>query len=1278
MQMRSLFTFLIILPFICIGQFQKDININWVSSNNISLANPLSSYPLFEGNAFEYDSFNQLVYLNLLLAEPLNYSNAQVSLNNAVYESINLNNYISINKSLIPNACNPKIVNHTSGRQKQSFLKLSPIIKDNDGYKKLISFSYSIINLNASSKSQITKRTASGITNSVLATGDWYRFYVEKSGVYRINKSFLERLGIRTSAVDPKKIHIYGNGGAMLPLSNGTDCPIDLEENAITVIGESDGVFDNQDYILFYAQGIENWNEESQTHINLYDTKSYYYITINSTDGKRIVEHTQPSGTASTTINTFDDEQFHEIDKYNVEGLGRQWLGEYFEVEPEQTFDFNFPNIVMGSNVSCKILAASGSPLATRFSVTANNVSVGDILFSAITNSFLYKYYNGITTSSTIAAAENISIKLTYNNSGNPLSIGYLDYIKLTATRNLIGYGKQFHFKNNQAATLSGIGNYSLGNASSIAEVWDITDIYNPTKYTNNGLSTFEFKANLGISKSYIAIDSIDFYTPSIGNQIKISNQDIKGTIFQNSAGQFEDIDYLIITREFLKSYAEDLADFHRTNSNLTVKVLSLESIFEEFGSGKQDIAAIRNCIKYVYENASSIAKRIKYVNLFGDTSYDYKDRIRNNTNIVPIYHSTISNTLLESAYASDDFYGYMDDNEGNIGTTFGGIDIAVGRMLINNASQAQEMVNKVKEYYASNSYGNWRNNITMVADDSDTTSDASLQARQNALTDNSSSTNEFINFTKILLDSYQQEASSGGNRYPTARADLFEGFEQGELIINYLGHGGEDGLSSERIWEKSDGQNLTNQYKYPLFITITCEFSRFDDPDRPTAGEYTYWNPSGGAIGLLSTVREIYQNPAQNFNDILFETLITETKDNDVSIGEALRLAKNIYPNSSSNVVLCIGDPAIRLAVPKNRIELTKVNDQPITGAIDDFKALSKIKISGQVVDESGSVDTNYNGELFAKIFDKNISRTTLNNDGNSPSIGFTTLGEAIFRGNASVINGEFEFSFIVPKDIKTFLDNGKISFYSKKNNANIDYTGSNTLIKVGGVNENPDTDNINPVVKLYMNDQSFVSGGITNTSPYIYAEMLDASGINTASGIGHDITAVIDGDVSNTYVLNDYYETNLDDYTQGKVRYPLRDLAPGLHTLTLKAWDVYNNPTVTEITFLVVEDESITLTNVLNYPNPFVNYTEFWFTHNRPYENLEAQVQVYTITGKLVWTKNQIISTQGFLSRDITWNGTDDFGNKIGKGTYIYKLTVKSNVTNNKSVKIEKLVIL
>ncbi|MCD0468365.1 type IX secretion system sortase PorU [Flavobacterium sp. JAS] len=1276
---QALIFYFFLIPFISFSQINGSFTLDWQNKREMSFGDSKTTIPFFSGSSFRYDTTKKNITLLLNLNETGVSEVNSVQVTNIVYESISIADLGDLTKENIPEKPNETIKTVTSRDRKQTFLSLYPIIKEGNSFKRIKSFSYSSNNSTSKNSNSSSFQKANIISNSVLATGDWYRFYVEKSGIYRISKSFLQSLGFDPSKVDPKRIKIYGNGGQMLPLANNIYYPDDLTENAIQIIGESDGVFNNEDYILFYAEGIGNWNTESQTNLNLFDTKSYYYITAVGADGKRISNINQPTGNSTLNLTTFDDYQYHEVDLTNIAHLGREWLGESFDINQEQEFEFNFPNLETSTPIKIELNAASAAYTPTSFTVFTNGQNVGIINFNALAASSDIKFYNGkLPSNSTFTGTDNIKIKLTYNNNGVPGSKGYLDYINLTAKRKLLGFGKQFKFQYNLAGSTAGIVNYTIGNAAGISQIWDITDLYNVSKIENPNQATFSFKATLGEIRKYIAVDPSDYFTPLKESQSKIANQNLKGTLFKNTQNSFQDIDYVIITPKSLQSQAEKLAVFHRTYSHLNVKVISLENIYQEFSSGKQDISAIRNCIKYIYENASSTERKIKYVNLFGDASYDYKDRISNNTNIVPIYHSIISNSTGEASFASDDFYGLMDPDEGNIISFFGGIDIAVGRMLVSNNSQAAEMVNKVLEYHDSKSYGNWRNNFVLISDDSDQSSDATIQSRQNNLADVIGTEKPFFNIDKIILDSYTQEASAGGSRYPKAKTDLFDAFEKGALVFNYLGHGGEDGLASERIWEKADGQNLNNQYKYPLFITITCEFSRFDDPTRPTAGEYTFWNPKGGAISMVTTIRAIGQFNGENFNDSLSKNLLSYRSNQYTTIAEALRISKNENPSSSSNVVFYIGDPALMLAIAKPRINLTKVNDVVISQTIPDFKSLAKIKITGEVTDENNAILSNYNGELATAIFDKLITTSTLNNDGYSPAMSFKTLGETIFRGNASVTNGQFEFSFVVPRDIRIPVDNGRISFYSKKTGTLENQAGYNSIIKIGGINENAPQDNINPKVKLYMNDETFVSGGITNESPFLLAFLEDENGINTASGIGHDIVAILDGDVSNPYILNDYYQTKLDDYTNGNLRFPLRDLAPGLHTISFTAWDVYNNPVTSEIQFTVVGDDSLTLTHVLNYPNPFSTYTQFWFSHNRPYEPLDVQVQVMTITGKVVWTKNQIITTEGFLSREITWDGKDDFGDRIGKGVYIYKLTVKSNLTNKKAEKYEKLVIL
>ena len=1274
----------------CFSQEQGIITINWTQKKEMTIGNQTVLIPQFDSKNLNYDIYNQTLNYSTTIKLNRIVNEQSIQINNLVFEQIGEYELGDLSIKKIPSTLKVKFKNKIARDLHYGILNLSPIIKEGNAYKKLVSFSYSFEN-NISNRSQFSINNTTSLSNSVLNTGTWYRFYVQNSGVYKITKSFLESLGFNTNA-DPRKIKIYGNGGRMLPLLNSSFYPNDISENAIQVLGESDGVFDDQDYILFYAEGLDNWNNEYKSNLNIYSDKSYYYITTDGNDGKRITTFQQPTGTASTTINTFDDYQFHEIDKVNVANLGRIWFGEDFSINNEQTFNFSFPNLVTSNPIQISTHFATISQTITNFKVELNGQQVANPSFTAVLANSGVDAYDKYSKKTVSITSPDVAVKITYDNGGVPSSKGYLDFINIKAKRNLTGYGKQFRFQFDQASSLFGIGQYQFTNSSSISQVWDITDIYNVVKIDNSNQSTFSFKANMGDARKYIAVDVNDFYTPLKESRPRVSNQDLKGTIFYNNQGQFQDIDYLIITPSLLNSQAEKLANFHRSYSNLNVKVVNLENIYQEFSSGKQDIAAIRNFIKYVYFNASSAANRVKYVNLFGNASYDFKNRIQNNTNIVPIYEALNSYTETEASFAADDFFAMMDDNEGDLDSApdfnddsnlsisydLGGIDIAIGRMIVSSEQQADDMVNKVLEYHDIKSYGSWRNNYVAIADDADKNSDASIQSYQNNLTDVIETQKPFINYKKILLDSYVQETSAGGKRYPKAREDIFAAFEKGALVFNYLGHGGEDGLAAERIWEKADGQNLNNRYKYPLFITITCQFSRFDNPLRPTAGAYTYLNPKGGAISMITTIREISQSVGQDFNNTIAQYLFDYNNTGYTSIAEALRQAKNSGSNTATNVVFYLGDPALMLAIPKPKIVLTKVNDVPINGPIDNLQALAYVKLAGEVRDENNNLINSYNGDLTINIFDKNIIRTTLDNDGYSPSINFVNLGETIFRGNASINNGLFEFGFVVPKDIRIQVGNGRVSFYGKRNQVLLDKTGYNTDIKIGGINTNAVADTTPPRVKLFMNDQTFVNGGITNASPFLLALLEDEHGINTASGIGHDIIGILDGDQTKPYIMNDYYQTELNDYTKGRVYYPLRNLAVGLHTLSFKAWDVYNNPVTAEIQFVVVGDDDITIKNVLNYPNPFVNYTEFWFSHNKPFEPLEVQVQVFTITGKVVWTKNQTITTDGFLSRDIKWDGRDDFGDRIGKGVYVYKLTVRSTLSDKKTEKIEKLVIL
>jgi hypothetical protein len=1290
--------FIILLMFsVVLHAQQKKYNVVWEESQTLFGANFSISIPSFNKEHQTYNDNDGLLFVDQWKSQQL-VNESSVSLSNVNYQSISISELKDLDLSKIPNELKFSLKNSISRNKNYIYFQCTPIVKDTNGvYKKIISFQLNY-KFEASKKRVLSSNkvfsSSKVVSNSVLSTGEWFRFYVDTTGVFKLSKNFLQRLGVNVNSVDPRTIKLFGHGGKMIPFLNSEPYPFDVPENAIKFIGEEDGVLNNEDYILFYAQGPKGYDSEKRTHINCYANKTYYYINISLGNGKRIQPFSQPTGNPDLIIDTFEDYQFHEVDTYNLLSLGRRWFGDKFDIDYEKEFEFDFPDLVPNSPVKLSVVVAAVSGTTSSMNVSLNGSVVSTLSLSGSSSPTLAS--GASYTGTTNLNSSKISVGLNFDNQGNPSTLAYLDYISIEGIRALNFSNKQFLFKNSIVSTESGIGQYNISNSSGLSEIWDVTDIYNISNFENQDSNpNISFKSILGSLKTYVAISPSDYYSPKTDDQSKVNNQNIKGTIFKNADGVFQDVDYIIVSPNNLISQAERLAQINRKQYGLNVKVLGLNEIYAEFSTGNQDVGAIRNMVKYVYDNASVPENRLKYLCLFGDGSFDYKDRTPNNTNIVPSWYSYNSFSLA-SSFVSDDFYGMMDESEGSM-VTSDKLDIAVGRILAETPQRATEMVDKVESYYVKEAFGSWRNKFVVISDDVDKSWEGILQETTDNVGNLVNDRKPFMNVVKIHSDSYKQESSAGGDRYPSVTTQIANAVDNGALVVNYFGHGGEDGLAEERILLKPNINDFRNFCKLNCFVTVTCEFTRFDNPYRETAGEFTYWNKKAGAIGLISTTRQIFVSFAINFNNILGQYLFSYSDTDDLeddeypTMAEALRLAKNdpsISTASQRRLIFFIGDPAMKLAFAKPNVRLTKINDVPLSQPTDTLKALSLVKLSGEVVDASGNVLNNYNGKLSTTIYDKLIDRTTLANDGTRLDgelvlMDFKTLGEIIFRGQASVINGQFDFDFVVPKDIGIPVGFGKVSFYINNEELSLDQAGASVnTVKIGGINENAVEDNIGPVMTLYMNDENFVSGGITNESPTLLAKLEDLNGINTASGIGHDIVAIIDGDEKNPIVLNDYYQTEVDDYTKGTVSFPLRDLEPGLHTLTLRAWDVYNNSSVSEIQFVVFDkDQDLVINNVLNYPNPFVNYTEFWFNHNSS-EPLDVSIQIFTVSGKLVRTLNGQttggIKLTSSLSRNMVWDGRDDFGDKIGKGVYVYKLKVHSNLLNKTVEKIEKLVIL
>lgn len=692
--MKHFFTLVfLIITTIALAQ-QETVNLEWNGSTSYQVGDQSIDLPYFE-NGFVYDSekliFSQLLSTNGKI-DPLsaNFSNIDT-------QTIPSSELLDLDRSQIPSRAEMVLSNALSRKRNYAHIQFNPIYKDGNSYRRINSFT---VTYSTASPEAIAKN--SNFTNSALASGDWFKFRVDKTGVHRITRAFLDNLGMDVSNIDPRRIKIYGQGGTSLPLVNAENEFYDPAQIAISVTGAADGRFDSGDEILFYGVATDTeYVAENDSFINPYTDESIYYITASGGDGKRVLPQINSNSNATVTYDYYQSTKFHEVDERNIGLIGRLWYGERFSIEPEQTFEFEFNNLISSRPATVRITTGAISDVSTSMSFTINGQSLGTSTFTGLANDNIAVARRALLFNNNVTLSNgDVSVALTYNNAGIPASQGYLDYIRIDAFESLTGIGEQFSFTVPEASTSSGVGRYQFSKAAAISEVWEVTDRFNITKIENTeSLSDFSFISNLGTARKFIAIDRSDFFAPISVNNSRVANQNLKGTIFNDVSGNFRDVDYLIITPQFLQSQAQRLANYHVRESNLNVKVVLLDQIYSEFSEGRQDISAIRNFVKYVYDNASDPSRRVQYLNMFGDTSYDYKDRIPVQDNIVPSFLSANS-TSLTSSYVTDDFFTYMDPLEGTVATN-NLMDLAVGRMIVSTVQEAREMVDKIESYTA-------------------------------------------------------------------------------------------------------------------------------------------------------------------------------------------------------------------------------------------------------------------------------------------------------------------------------------------------------------------------------------------------------------------------------------------------------------------------------------------------------------------------------------------------------------------------------------------------
>lgn len=1096
-------------------------------------------------------------------------------------------------------------------------------------------------------------RYASG---SVLNSGKWVKIQVGEDGIYKLTAADLKKMGF--TSLD--KVAVYGYGG--WPLDE------DFSKTYIDDVPEV-AVWRNADYLLFYGKGPRKWEYSSSDGAfihtnNPYSNYGYYFVTEKETAGRTMEKAASADG-ATLQVTTFDDYVLHEEDLVSVNSSGRELYGESFSSTLSRDFTISIPGITNDEGKATLSFISRGNGTITM-NIDGNSLISGSVSVPSDEYEVARELYRE--RAWTADKGENVKVNIGYSTTGHKNV--HLNYFRLQMKRQLKVYDSYTFFR-----SFSARGNASrfvIQGADANTLVFDVTDGVNPQQMETslNGTElSFSIPASASL-REFVAVKPSQIKAPvTVG---EVANQNLHALAQQ---------DMIIIAQPNFTTQAERLAEAHRTKDNLTVQVVAPEAIYNEFSSGTPDATAYRRFMKMFYDRQTSEADAPKYLLLFGDGSFDNRKltsawKSVDMSNMLLTYQT--ENSLSSQSYVIDDYFGFLDDADNKKSLQNKKLCLGIGRFPIRTVEQATQMVDKVISYMENKNTGSWKNNLCFMADDGSNTDGFMTEHMEFAdqLAGYVESEHPEFLVNKLYYDAYKKDMTAG--TYPDVRSGLQKLLKDGLLLFNYTGHGGTTALSDEKVLTQTD----INQFTYthlPVWVTATCDFTRFDDLNT-SAGEDVFLNKSSGGIALFTTVRVAYSRPNFPINDNVIRNLFERNNGRRRTLGEVMRATKNTLSSVYKLGFCLIGDPAVKMAYPEFGMKVTTVNGQAVDGNSISFKALEKITVEGEVLDASGQLVTDFTGIVNPTVKDSKVTVTCLKNSNkdDSPAFTFTDYPNTIFIGNDSVRNGKFSFTFTVPKDISYSNLQGKMNLYAVDTENGHEAQGNFDNFIVGGTSDTAETDTIGPEIRaLYLNDTTFVDGGQVNTTPYFVAELWDKSGVNiTGSSVGHDMMLVIDESTVLSYNLNSYYELLPGEEGAGIVKFPIPALEPGKHTAEFWVWDILNNSTVRTFTFEVVEGLKPFLFDVIATPGIAREQVTFHLMHNRPESRMRVGIMVYDLAGRQLW-KHEESGTSGlFENYTISWDLTRG-GARMRPGVYIYRAAISTD-NSKEATKARKFIIL
>ena len=1071
---------------------------------------------------------------------------------------------------------------------------------------------------------------------SVLADGHWVKIRVSESGVCRM--SFSE---LRSAGLEPSQVRVFGYGGAQKEQDFSKPNIDDLPQVPVYV---------GEDYILFYVQGPISWtyNGSRFAHTrNTYSDFGYYLLSDDAGDMLLFPEAEAVSGSPTdVTYYSYyqvqDEDSVNLIDRTGVSGGGRTFYGEQFAAGQTRTFTFSTP-YANGDNSSVYIDMAANAATTSTVKAKLNNTSSKSIYISSIPDHYTFGVAGTISMNGA-SEEQNQRVTIQFVNS-NASALAWLNYIEIITPSELVMTGSYMGIRSLVNRNTTNPVRFLLRNTTASTQIWDVTDLAAiqrmPTTMVDDQLAWVGTQAD-GVHE-YIAVNT---------DGTKFVQAEVVGEVKNQNLHALSNIDYIIICPEGYEDVSEDLAKAHEAKQAITYAIVTDQQVYNEFSSGTPDATAYRWLMKMLYDRAKNgIGQQPRWLLLMGHGTFDNRKLLRNSgTSLLLTYQSKNSVNEIK-AYATDDYFAYLDDNEGAIDTQ-GRMDIGVGRLPVESLDEARTTVDKMIQYIRNEQTGKWKNQLVYLADDGENGTHTETAEKSAELVRIKNP--DFI-VHKIFLDAYPQEVNASGESYPLAKNRVLNLLKNGVLFFNYSGHGGYNAITNESILNLKDIAGMTNKNQ-AFWLFATCNFAQCDAGKR-SAAETAVLNPKGGAIGILAATRTVYASQNTNLNRSVCDTLFghSDVFHYDMTLGEAISIGKNLLGSDENKLAyVLLGDPCMRLNYP------TDYHVETLT-EMDTLNALSVQHVEGRIIDEDLNIVSDFNGKVDITIYDKMQSIPTRDNDnagGDPRVIAYNDYPNTIFSGATDVKDGLFNYTFMVPKDIRYNFDNGRIVYYAVTADSleTAEAVGHFEQFIIGGTGSTVAIDTIGPEMEIYLNSPAFRNGDKTYATPRFFANLYDKNGINTAgAGIGHDLMLIIDDDPKMIYSLNEYFTAANNSYQAGQVSYLMEELANGPHSLTFRAWDLLNNSTTKSLNFIVEAGLDPSIYNVTTYPNPVQQsgVVHLIVNYDQPDELIETEIYLYNTAGQMVYSHKQ--DNPDAVSINLPSLG-------LNTGVYIYSVKIKS----------------